>query len=127
MFGSIIVFLILTLKGISPLYAIIAFVAGEIFSVLTALKFLFNKIRILKSIKAKYENKKILDVAYTIIFTSMSIILYTQADIWILGMFTSAETVGIYGIAAKLVILVYFPMVAFGTVIPSLISWSPRS
>jgi O-antigen/teichoic acid export membrane protein len=73
-------------------------------------------------VKAKYENKKVLDVAYTIIFTSMSILLYTQADIWILGMFTSTESVGIYGIAAKLVILVYFPMVAFGAVIPSLIS-----
>ena len=89
---------------------------------MTAIRFLLKRVTLLKSVKAKYENKKVLDVAYTVIFTSMSIILYTQADIWILGMFSSTETVGIYGVASKLVILVYFPMVAFGTVIPSIIS-----
>ncbi len=121
-FFKIVIFLVLTLKGISPLYAVIAFVAGEVLSVIVAIKFLLNKVRDLKHVKAKYENKKVLDVAYTIIFTSMSIILYTQADIWILGMFASTDTVGIYGISAKLVILVSFPMIALGAVIPSLIS-----
>ena len=52
----------------------------------------------------------------------MSVMLYTQADIWILGMFKSTEIVGVYGIASKLVLLVYFPMVAFGAVIPSLVA-----
>ncbi len=121
-FIKIAVFLILILNGISPLYAVIAFVAGEVLSVVAALKFLLNRVKYLKPVKAKYENKKVLDVAYTIIFTGMSIILYTQADIWILGMFGSTETVGIYGIAAKLVLLVYFPMIAFGSIVPSLIA-----
>lgn len=121
-FIKIVVFLLLTLYGVSPLYAVIAFVAGEVLSAITAIKFLLDRVRELKPVKAKYENRKVLDVAYTVIFTSMSVILYTQADVWILGMFAPTETVGIYGIASKLVILVYFPMVAFGTVIPSLIS-----
>ncbi len=85
-------------------------------------KFLMNRVRNLKFVKASYENKKVLEVAYTIIFTGMSIMLYTQADIWILGMFSSTETVGIYGVAAKLALLVYFPMVAFGSIVPSLIA-----
>jgi O-antigen/teichoic acid export membrane protein len=37
-------------------------------------------------------------------------------------MLTSTEIVGIYGIAAKLVLLVYFPMMAFAVIIPPLIS-----
>ncbi len=61
-------------------------------------------------------------MAFAVIFTSMSILLYTQADIWILGMYMPMEIVGIYGIAAKLVLLVYFPMIAFNAIIPPLIS-----
>ena len=37
-------------------------------------------------------------------------------------MFTSTDIVGTYGIAAKLVLLVYFPMMAFSVIIPPLIS-----
>jgi O-antigen/teichoic acid export membrane protein len=121
-FFKIVILLLLTLKGISPLYATIAFVGGEVLAVIVSIKFLLDKVAALKNVKAQCENKKILEVAYTIIFTSMSVLLYTQADIWILGMFTSTEVVGVYGIAAKLVLLVYFPMVAFGAVIPSLIA-----
>ncbi len=121
-FFKIVVFLLLTLKGIAPLYAVIAFVAGEVLAVIASVIFLQNKIRALKPVEKQCDKKEVLDVAYTIIFTGMSILLYTQADIWILGMFTTTETVGIYGVAAKMVILVYFPMVAVGSVIPSLIS-----
>ncbi len=121
-FVKIMVFLILIMHSVSPLYAILAFVAGEIVAVTTSLAFLRNALQHLRSTVALYEKKKILDVAYTIIFTSMSVLVYTQADIWILGMFKSTEIVGIYGIAAKLVLLVYFPMLAFGAIIPPLIS-----
>ncbi len=119
---KIVVFLILILKGISPLYAIIAFVAGEVLSGITAIKFLFDKVKGLKSVKAKCKKKEVLDVAYTIIFTGMSIMIYMEADKLILGMLSSAETVGIYGIASKLVLLVYFPMVAFGSIVPPIIA-----
>ena len=33
-----------------------------------------------------------MNVAYTIIFTGMSVLLYTQADIWILGMFNPSDS-----------------------------------
>lgn len=121
-FFRIVIFLILIVKGISPLYAVIAFVAGEILAVTVSIKFLLTKIKRLRPVKTQCEYKKIMDVAYTIIFTGMGVLLYTQADIWILGMFTSMETVGIYGIAAKLVLLVYFPIMAFAAIVPSIIS-----
>jgi O-antigen/teichoic acid export membrane protein len=121
-FFRIVIFLILILNGVSSLFAIIAFIAGEILAVITSIIFLQNKIKGLRPVKKQCNNKEILDVAYTIIFTSMSVLLYTQADIWILGMLSSTETVGIYGIAAKLALLVYFPMMAFAAIIPPLIS-----
>ena len=52
----------------------------------------------------------------------MTVLLYTQADLWILGVYRSTEIVGIYGVAARIVILIYFPMMAFATIIPPLIS-----
>jgi O-antigen/teichoic acid export membrane protein len=121
-FFRIAVFLILIINGASPLYAIIAFVTGEILSVIASILFLQNKIKGLKLLKKQCEKKEILDVAYTIVFTGMSILLYTQSDIWILGMLTSTETVGIYGVVAKIVLLVYFPMMALSSIMFPLIS-----
>ncbi len=121
-FFRVVIFLILILKGVSPLYAVIAFVAGEVLSLTVSIKFLKDRLKELRPAKKQCDKKKVLDVAHSIVFTSMSILLYTQADIWILGMFKSTETVGIYGVAAKLVLLVYFPIMAFAAVIPSLIS-----
>ncbi|MBI5739877.1 MAG: flippase [Nitrospirae bacterium] len=119
---KIVVFLLLSLKGTSPGYAVIAFAAGEIISVIVSIRFLRKRTASLRPVRGQCEKRKVIDVAYTIIFTSMSVLLYTQADVWILGMYKSTEIVGIYGVAAKLVLLVYFPMMAFTAVIPSLIS-----
>lgn len=121
-FFRIVIFLMLTLKGVSSLYAVIAFLAGEILSLAVSIKFLKNILQKLRPVKKQCDTKKVFDVAHTIVFTGMSILLYTQADIWILGMFKSTEIVGVYGVAAKLVLLVYFPIMAFAAVIPSLIS-----
>jgi O-antigen/teichoic acid export membrane protein len=121
-FFRIAIFLLLIIKERSPLMAIIAFVAGESMAVIASIIFLRNKVKLLRPVKKQCDNKKVLDVAYTIIFTGMSVLLYTQADVWILGMFTSTDSVGIYGIASKLVLLVYFPMLAFAVIIPPLIS-----
>ncbi|MDH4027621.1 MAG: flippase [Nitrospirota bacterium] len=121
-FFRITIFLLLTLKGISPLYAVIAFAAGEVLALIVSIIFLQKRIGMLKPVTGQCDHREILDVAYTIIFTGMSVLLYTQADIWILGMFKSTKLVGIYGVASKLALLVYFPMMAFAAVIPSLIS-----
>lgn len=116
------IFLLLTLKGVFPLYAIIAFVSGEIFVVLLSIGFLFKKLEKIRPVKQLYERKKILDVACAVIVTSISALVYNQADLWMLGIFTTTEVVGIYGASAKLVALTSFPMMASATIIPSLMS-----
>lgn len=121
-FFRIVIFLILVIQGVSTLYAAIAYVAGEAVSLIVSIKFLKNRLKKLGPVKKECDKKKVLDVAHTIVFTSMSVLLFTQADIWILGMLKSTEIVGIYGVAAKLVLLVYFPIMAIAAVIPSLIS-----
>ena len=116
------IFLVLALWGASPMDAIVAFVIGEILAVITSIIFLKGRIKELKPERTECDHGKILGVAYTIIFTSMSVLLYTQADIWIIGMYMPTEIVGIYGISSKLVLLVYFPMLAFAAIVPPLIS-----
>ncbi len=80
-FFRIAVFLILTLKGVSTFYAIVVFISDEFLAALVSIKFLFDRISSIGKVKLRFENKNILDVAYTIIFTSMIVLLYTQADI----------------------------------------------
>jgi O-antigen/teichoic acid export membrane protein len=116
------IFLILTLKGASSIFAVVAFIVGEVLSMYLSIMFLSKKLDDIKSVIKQYENRKILKVAYTFIFTSLSMFLFTQTDLWILGILTTTKTVGIYGIAAKLVFLVYFPMFAFGAIFPPIFS-----
>ncbi len=121
-FFRIAIFLLLTLQGVSTLHAIVAFIIGEIFAVVLSIIFLVKELNKIEPVKQQYENKKVLGVAYTMIFASFGAYLYTQADLWILGMFRSTEEVGIYGVSAKLVTLILFSMAAFATIIPPLIS-----
>lgn len=121
-FFRLVIFLLLALNGVSPYHAIIAYITGEILSALLSIKYISGNIKNIAPVKRIYERKRIVEVAFTIILTGISVLLYTQADIVILGMFTSIETVGIYGVASRLVLLVYFPMMAFATAIPPLIS-----
>ncbi len=116
------VFLLLTLNGVTPLYAVIAFVAGEVIALLFSARYLAVRLKKLRSVEKRTEGKRILKVSYTVIFASISMFLFTQTDIWVLGALKSPEEVGIYGIAAKLVFLVYFPMFAFSATIPPIFS-----
>jgi O-antigen/teichoic acid export membrane protein len=122
-FFRIAIFLILTLYAVSSFTAVVAFVGGEVFAVLLSIRFLLNKLTTIKSGRTLYDNRKVLQVAYTIIFSSLSMLLFTQTDILVLGMLLPTKGgVGIYGYAAKLVFLVYFPMFAFGSSIPPILS-----
>jgi O-antigen/teichoic acid export membrane protein len=56
------------------------------------------------------------------IFAGFSVFLFTQADLWVVGMITSTKDVGIYGVTAKLVTLIAFPIGALSAIVPSLIS-----
>ncbi len=118
----IVIFLYLSLKVSDPLNAIYAFIAGEILALILAITFLRNKTREIKTTNRHSEYKKIINIAYTMIFTGFSVYLFTQADLWIVGMLASTEDVGIYGVTAKLVTLIAFPLGALSAIIPPLIS-----
>ncbi len=119
---KIIVFLLLSLKGGSPIYAIVALLLGEIFAILFSIMFLFGRMDKLKPLYRWSEYKKVLGTASTMIFTGFSVFLFTQADLWIVGMFISTESVGIYGVVARLVTLIAFSLGAFSTIIPPIMS-----
>ena len=121
-FLRVVIFLLLSIKGGTPFYAVTAFVAGEITAMLFSLKFLSAKIKKIGPARRKSEYREVLDVAFTMIFTGLSLFLFTQADIWIVGMFSSTESVGIYGVTVRLVTLVAFSLGAFSTIIPPIMS-----
>jgi O-antigen/teichoic acid export membrane protein len=121
-FFRIIIFLILIVQGVSSYHAVVAYVCGEIFAAVLSIRLLSARLASMRELTAHYEKRKVLKVAYTVIFSSISMLLFTQTDLWVLGMFTTTEVVGIYGYAAKLVFLVYFPMFAFGASIPPIFS-----
>lgn len=119
---KIIIFLLLLLKGVAPIYAIIALLVGEIFAIFFSAIFLSGKIGKGKPLYQQSEYKKVLGVASTMIFTGFSVFLFTHADLWIVGIFTSTEDVGIYGVVAGLVTLISFSLGAFSAIIPPIMS-----
>ena len=118
----IVIFLYLSNKVSDPLYAIYAFITGEILALILAITFLQKKTREIKTEDRKSEYKEILNISYTMIFTGLGLYLFTQVDLWMVGMLTSTEAVGIYGVTAKLVTLIAFPLGALSAIIPPLIS-----
>jgi len=119
----LVIFLLLSIIDGSPVFAIYAYVSGEVISALLSAAFLLKRVRDINSKERRSEYKKILDVAFTMVFTGgLSIILFTQADLWIVGMFRSTEDVGIYGVTAKLVMLIILPLTTFSTIIPPLMA-----
>jgi O-antigen/teichoic acid export membrane protein len=121
-FFRILIFLLLSIRGNNPEFAIYAFVAGEALAVLLSAIFLLKKIQTIKTNTHSCEYKEVMSVAFTMIFTSLSIILFTQTDLWIIGMYSSTESVGIYGAATKLVNLIILPLGIFSAIIPPLIA-----
>jgi O-antigen/teichoic acid export membrane protein len=56
-------------------------------------------------------------VALPLSVTNLTILVLTQADLWILGAFRPAEEVAIYGAAARAVVLVAMPLLVVNTVL----------
>ena len=121
-FLRLVIFLLLSIRGGTPLYAVAAFLSGEIISMFLSIIFLYKKAGRIRTAERKSEYKKTLKVAFTMISAGVSVFLFTNTDLWILGMFVSTEAVGIYGVTAKLVTLVVFSLGALSTIIPPLIS-----
>ncbi len=121
-FLRMIIFLLLSIQGGNPKFAIYAFLSGEVLAVLLAGAFLLNKLKEIKTQEYECEYRKFLDVAFSMIFTGFSLILFTQTDLWVVGIYASTEAVGIYGVVTKLVALIILPLGIFSTVIPPLIA-----
>jgi O-antigen/teichoic acid export membrane protein len=121
-FLRIVVFLLLSIKGGKPEFAIYAFVSGEALAVFLSGAFLLRRAKEIKTKEYRCEYRKVLDVAFTMIFTSLSLILFTQTDLWIVGIYTDTEAVGIYGVVTKLVTLIILPLGIFSTIIPPLMA-----
>ena len=64
----------------------------------------------------------ILKIGLPLMASSMAIFLLTQADLWIIGMYTSTEDVAIYGAAIRLGQLVYVLLLISNTMLPPFIS-----
>ena len=60
---------------------------------------------------------EIVRVALPLSVTNLTVLVLTQADLWILGAFRSAEEVAIYGAAARAVVLVAMPLLVINTVL----------
>lgn len=120
--SRITVFLLLSIKGGKPEFAIYAFLFGEVLAVILSGIFLLVKLKAIKTQEHGCEYKKFLDVASTMIFTGITLILFTQTDLWIVGIYTSTEAVGIYGVVTKLVTLIILPLGVFSIAIPPLMA-----
>ncbi len=121
-FLRVTVFLLLCLKGGTPLYAIVAFMSGEFIALFLSIIFLSKKISGIGPTERQSEKKEILNVASTMIITGFAAFLFTRADLWIVGIFLSTGDVGVYGVAAQIVTLVTLSLMAFSTIIPPLMS-----
>lgn len=64
----------------------------------------------------------ILSVALPLAVTNLTIFVFTQADLWIVGAFRPPEEVAIYGAAARSVVLVAMPLLVVNGVLPPLIA-----
>ena len=64
----------------------------------------------------------VFSMAWPFWVSNMTLILLTQAEIWILGLLRPPEEVAAFGLVARLALLVSFPLVIVNSVLPPLIS-----
>jgi O-antigen/teichoic acid export membrane protein len=67
-------------------------------------------------------SSEILQVAWPLLVTNLTLFAITQVDIWILGAFRPPEEVAVYGAAARVVLLVAMPLQIMNAVVPPLIA-----
>ncbi|MDO8281330.1 MAG: flippase [Thermodesulfovibrionia bacterium] len=115
-------FLLLSFFEVSSLYAIVAYILGELIALVLSLTFLFNKMSGTNALYRWNEFKEIIRVGPTMIIATFGWFLFSEADIWIVGMYSSTEAVGIYGVAVKMCTFIIFTLYAFSTIMPPIIS-----
>ena len=66
--------------------------------------------------------RTVLSNSFPLVFSSASLYLLTQVDLWIIGMFTTGQDVAAYGAAIRLGQLVYMPLLISNTLLPPFIA-----
>lgn len=66
--------------------------------------------------------KDILSITLPLWITSLLLLVLTQVDIWVLGLFRDSDEVALYGAAVRTVILVGMPLLIVNAVVPPLIA-----
>ena len=110
------------IQGYSNLGQIIllTIIAGVANSIIASL-ILFKRIKGIQ-LSTQQENHEILNIAFPILITNLTLLALTQTDIWILGAMRYQNEVAIYCAARKIVILVGMPLVIANAFLPPLIA-----
>ena len=85
--------------------------------------FLFLRIKLEpKGLEPDLTARTVLGIAWPIWITNLALVVLTQADLWIVGMFRAQEEVAIYGAAARFAPIVSMPLMIVNAIVPSLIA-----
>jgi O-antigen/teichoic acid export membrane protein len=85
--------------------------------------FLFLRIKLEpKGLEPDLTARTVLGIAWPIWITNLALVVLTQADLWIVGMFRAQEEVAIYGAAARFAVIVSMPLMIVNAIVPSLIA-----
>ena len=110
------------LQGHSDLNQIIVFsVVGVLINVIAGIFYLGRKLGNGHR-DSDLSIRSVLEVAWPIWFTSLTLIVLTQADLWIVGMFRTSEDVALYGAATRFAVIVSMPLMIINAVAPPLIA-----
>jgi O-antigen/teichoic acid export membrane protein len=72
--------------------------------------------------ESRVEIKEMLHVSWPLLATNLTVFSLTQADIWVLGMFSGQEEVAVYGAASRLALITFFITQILYAVLPPIIA-----
>lgn len=121
--STVLFFTLWMFKGHGDLGQIIALaLLASASSVILSSFMLWKRIQILPKSSNVIGLREILVISWPLWITSLMLIVLTQVDLWMLGMFRSQEEVAIYGAAVKFMGLVVMPLVIVNLVLPPVIA-----
>jgi len=96
-------------------------VVSILISVLVSASILWKKLNPIPEQKENITIASISSVAWPIGVTSLLLLLISQADLWLVGIFLSSEDVAIYGMMSRLIIFSSLPLLVVNSVISPII------
>lgn len=76
----------------------------------------------LSELRQSWSLKQYLKFSWPFWITSIALLVFTQIDIWVLGMFRTEYEVALYGIITRMVLFVSIPSLLFNTVLPPFVA-----